>query len=180
MDAYNIGKLIGVLCGFVLGIVLVVIIARICNRNRKMKTEYDERQMILRGRGYRWGFYAMLIYAALNVVLGATEIEVPAEPAVIAFSYIFVGAMVNCIYCIGHDAYWGLNNSKGRYLIIFAVITLINIAGVARAIATGSLIVDGRLSTTGINLMVTIMLVVIVAVLAVQACRERAAGKGDM
>ena len=88
MSTYNIARFTGVLCGFAVGIVLVIIIAKICNRNRKMKTEYDERQNIVRGNGYKYGFYAMMIYAALLVVLGVAEIDLPAESCVTAFSII--------------------------------------------------------------------------------------------
>ena len=111
MEAYSLGKLIGVITGFVIGLALVVIIAAICNKNRKMKTEYDERQQILRGKGFKLGFYAMVIWAALNIVLSVAGFAIPAKPEILAFSYIVVGVLADVVYCIFHDAYWGMNNN---------------------------------------------------------------------
>ncbi|MBO4903208.1 MAG: hypothetical protein J5518_10480 [Lachnospiraceae bacterium] len=174
MDAYNIGKLAGVLTGFVVGIVLVAVIARFANRNKKMKTEYDERQNVIRGMGYKYGFYAVVLYAALQTILAVAGIELPMAPEVLAFSYIFLGVTVTFVYCVLNDAYWGLNNNRRRYLILMGLIMLLNGAGVARAIADGSLIVDGKLSTMGMNLLVTVMFIIMMAVMGIQTLREKA------
>ena len=88
MSEYSIGKLVGSLVGFVIGIVLVLIVSKFANKNRKVKTEYDERQKVLRGEGYKYGFYAMAIYAALNTILGIADCALPVEPSVYNFTYI--------------------------------------------------------------------------------------------
>lgn len=175
MDAYSIGKTVGVLTGFVVGLVIVVIIAVICNKNRKVKTQYDERQQIIRGKGYHYAFYAIMIFAALNVVLSLAGLELPVVPEVLAFCYIFVGAATNIVYCIFQDAYWGLNNNKKRYLIVFLLIALLNIAIVVRSYLAGTLIEDGRLGTMGTNLLVAVLFLVTGLAILIQMIREKKA-----
>ena len=75
MSAYNFGKMTGILTGVVIGLVVLAVIFVICNKNRKLKTEYDERQQILRGNGYRFGFYAMTVWAGIQILLAAMDIE---------------------------------------------------------------------------------------------------------
>ena len=173
MDAYSIGKMAGVLAGIAIGAVVVVIILAICNKNRKLKTEYDERQKIIRGNGYRFGFYAMTGWAVVNMLLSFAGIELPMEGAVIAFSYIFIGALADVLYCIFHDAYWGLNNNKRRYLISFLAIAVLNLFISFGAYRNGSLIVDGKLGATGTNLFVAVLFLLIGLAMIIQSFRDK-------
>ncbi len=179
MEAYSLGKLIGVIIGFAIGLAIVVVIALICNKNRKMKTEYDERQLILRGRGFKMGFYAMVIWAAFNIALAVTGFEIPMEPEILAFSYIVVGVLTDVLFCIFHDAYWGMNNNKARYLILFALIGGLNLAVAIRAHLHGELVKDGRLGSLGINLFVAFLFVLIGCAVLIQMIREKSEQGGE-
>ncbi len=159
MNEYAIGRSLGAAVGILIGIVLVVIIFKIANKNHKVKSEYDERQEIARGKGFRLAFYTIVIYAAINVVLGMAELSLPMDPAVMAFSYIIVGALVDVEYCIWNDCYWGMNNNKVRYTIAFMIIGLINLIVPIGAAINGGLILDGVLSTPGINLLCSVLLI---------------------
>ena len=157
MSEYSIGKLVGALVGFVVGIVLVAIFSKFANKNRKLKTEYDERQKVLRGEGYKYGFYAMAIYAVLNTILGIADYSLPVEPAVYNFSYIFIGAVVDIGYCVFHDCYWGLNNNKSKWCIVMGFAGLINAVAVVIACTEGAFIYNNMISTPGINLLCAIL-----------------------
>ena len=53
-------KGMGFIAGLIVGLVLVVIIFRIANTDKKIKSEYDERQLRIRGKAYKYAFYTML------------------------------------------------------------------------------------------------------------------------
>ena len=55
--------------GICIGLIFCVIIFRFANRNKKLKSEYDERQLQIRGRSYMFAFYAVVIYEALMTCL---------------------------------------------------------------------------------------------------------------
>ncbi|MBP5385090.1 MAG: hypothetical protein J6Y57_08985 [Lachnospiraceae bacterium] len=177
MDAYSLGKMTGVTAGLLIGFLVVAVIAVICNKNRKLKTQYDERQQIARGKGFRFGFYSMIAWAVINEILAFGAIELPIEPAMMAFSYIFIGVATDVTYCIFHDAYWGLNNNKMRYLICFLFVAALNVFVVIRTLRSGELFVDGRLGTYGINAFCALLFVLIGIAIAIQMIREKSAGK---
>lgn len=170
---YNIGRLLGCVVGMLFGIALVLIAARFANKNKRLKTEYDERQEALRGVGYKYGFYAMFIYAAINMILALAEVPLPLEPSVLAFSYIVLGGIVDISYCIMHDCYWGLNNNRTKWGAVMGVAALINVVAVIMAIKEGAMVVDGRISTPGINAMCAILLLYLAACVAVKAIIDK-------
>lgn len=173
MDTVTTAKVIGVITGLIVGAIIVAIIAKIANKNHTFKTEYDERQKVLRGQGYRYGFYGMIILATFNILLGIAGVELPMEPAVVPFVYIVVGVLINCVYCILKDAYWGLNNNRIRYIIIFIATGIVNLIVPIRAAVCGELIVDGKLSLPGINLLCSAMLLLVGIVLVVKDIIDR-------
>ena len=71
--------------------------------------------------------------------------------------------------------YWGLNNNRRRYLVVFAVLFLINAVPVVNAVSEGTMFKDGKLSTASINLMVAILILVIGAVLLIKQLADRKA-----
>ena len=120
---YNIGRIVGVLSGVLIGLVIAVIMLRFVNKNKKMTAEYDEMQKLVRGRGYMYAFYTVLIFEALMCVL-SMGVELPAEQGVIHFVAIIIGVTLHACYCIWHNAYVGLNMNLKRYVIIMAVIAV--------------------------------------------------------
>ena len=74
---YNLGRILGVVSGVLIGLVIAVIVLRFVNKNKKMTAEYDEMQKLVRGRGYMYSFYTVLIYEALMCVL-SMGVELPA------------------------------------------------------------------------------------------------------
>ena len=71
MSNLQLGRMTGLAVGIVVGLILVVVIMRAVNFNHKMKTEYDEMQRSIRDRGYKYGFYTILIVEALFCVVSS-------------------------------------------------------------------------------------------------------------
>ena len=156
---------IGAITGFVIGLLICIVIFKVCNRNGKMKSEYDERQEAIRGRGYKYGFYTGLLYMAFLTLWPLTDIELPISDTVRAFVGIMLSASVMCVYSIWNDAYWGINNNITRYIVVFILATAINILVAGRAISVGIMIEDGIVQAPAINLLCSIMFLIIAGVL---------------
>ena len=141
--------------GIVVGLILVAGLLRFANTNRKQKTEYDERQKEVRGRGYMFGFYTLLIYEALMMFLTLDGIELPIKPHILHFFGIILGGMVLATYCIWKDAYWGLNNNLKRYAIVFLATAALNAIPIIASVKGGKLdLMDGPV----LNLICLVML----------------------
>ena len=147
--------------GVVVGLILVAGLLRFANMNRKQKTEYDERQKEVRGRGYMLGFYTLMIYEALTMFLTLDGIELPVKPYILHFFGIILGGLVLASYCIWNDAYWGLNNNRKRYTAIIVVAIALNIIPVITSIANGTLAKEGFNSLPLLNVIVLIWMAVI-------------------
>ena len=65
----NIYKAAGLAVGILVGLIIAAVLIVIANKNRKFKTEYDERQLKVRGDAYRYAFYTVVIWEAILFIL---------------------------------------------------------------------------------------------------------------
>ena len=112
--------------GIALGLVIAVLLVKYANKDHAVKSKYDERQEAVRGKAYRYAFYSILIYEALMLVLEVGQISLPLPSYVLHFAGIIVGCLVLAGYSIWNDVYWGLNNTRKRYAVIFLVCAALN------------------------------------------------------
>ena len=168
----NIYRSAGLAVGVFVGIIVAVIILRLTNRNRSVKTEYDEMQKKVRGDGYRIAFYTVIIYEAVMCLLSGA-VELPAEPIVVHFMPIIIGVIVQASYCIWKHAYVGLNTRMNRYLLFMAVVAVINIGVGVMNCLEGNMVVDGIIQAPAVNLLCGAMCVILGVVGAVRKAADR-------
>lgn len=149
----------GMAAGIAVGVIIGLIIIKFANKNKKLKTEYDERQELVRGRGYRYAFYTIAIYETilLCVSIGGFP-DIPVEQYVFHAFGIFLGAGVLCAYCIWNDAYWGRNNDLRRFRATFSILLALNVFPVVLSLMTGVEMVNGYLDFPFINLICVIFM----------------------
>lgn len=160
MNTYNYGKLMGMAFGLVIGLLLVGVILIIINKNRRMRTEYDEMQKKVRGEAYCIAFYTVMIIEGILCFV-TTAVEVPMEPIVLHFMVIFVGVLVQAGYSIWHDAYVGLNTRLGRYILIMTLISLFNLFIAFETWLHGQMVVDGMIQSPFVNFLCGIMFAIL-------------------
>lgn len=141
----------GVITGIILGLLICFIIFKVCNKNGKMKTEYDERQEAIRGRGFKYAAYTAWILIGIYVVLGVCDISFPVRNHVVVFTIFIISLLVQVSHAILNDSYFGSNNKIKSYIVSFAIITLINGGCTVAAALDHRLIIDGVLETPAIN-----------------------------
>ena len=118
----------GVIAGIIVGLIISVFVVKAINKDGKFKTKYDEMQEIKRGRGFKYSFYAVMIFEALMGVLAIGEVALPLDGLSLHFLGIFIGIVVLESYCIFNDAFIGLNTNGHRYAIVCVVVSIINFA----------------------------------------------------
>ena len=141
-------------------------------RHKKLTTEYDEMQKQIRGEGYKYAFYAVLILEAVLCVL-TMGIVLPAEPYVVHFFAIFVGITVQACYCIWRGAYIGQNTNLQRYVILMAIVSVFNLSSAFMAWRAGELFADGKFQAPAVNLLCGLMFAVIGIVGLVKKVTDR-------
>ena len=135
--------------GLAFGIVTALIIfALIWKFSKKtMKGTFDERQELVRGRGYRYACFTMLGLLVLDLLLesyGAFE-TIPVTRTLAIFFMILAGVMVYALYCIKNDSYFGVGTDTRTYRAVMWVVIVCNAVSGFSGLKDGAM-VDGKLS----------------------------------
>ena len=152
---------IGYVSGLMFAAVICVIIFKFANSNRKIKSEYDERQEAIRNKGYKYSFYTVMALEAVMMILSMSEVTFPVATYLVHLGIILIGCMVLCMYCIWNDVYWGLNNNRKRYTAVLTVALVLNIIPIIGVINKGEIATSGFESLPIMNIMVVAWMVVI-------------------
>lgn len=157
-----------IIIGLAVGIVLVAMILKFVKTDASDKAKYDERQLRVRGDGFKYGFFTGLIYNTALCLAHIAEITLPVAEEVLLFLGIIVSILVYAIYCIRKEAYVSLNESAFRFKMIFTVLGVINLGMGIMSLVHGKMIENGIITFQSLNLLCGIFLLVIALVLHIQ------------
>ncbi|MBO5371355.1 MAG: hypothetical protein J6A75_01405 [Lachnospiraceae bacterium] len=176
---YNMGYVVGAGVGILFGIIFIAFFMKFTKKDGSMKCRFDERQNIIRGKGYKYAFFTLLIYNALDILSGSI-LAMYFEREVITFFGIILAVVVYAAYAIWNEGYFSLNENPKRVMILFGVVSVINLASGITSIAEGSIIEAGKVTFRAMNLLCGLMMLFILGVLAVKnISRNRAQERQD-
>ena len=157
----------GLAIGIVVGLIACVFIFRYANKDHKIKSEYDERQKLIKGRGYMYGFYTVMIYEAIMMcfMVGGYP-DLPLQHYIWHAIGIYLGVAVVCVHAIWNRAYWGLNNDHKKYIMVFVACFVLNLLPVIGTIRSGVKVVDGYLDLPFVNI-ICVAFFLVIAVVAI-------------
>ena len=161
-------KLIGTIVGLFLVAIIMVILLKFVNKDSSIKTKYDERQQIVRGKAYRLSYWTLVILLAIYCILVEDKMELPIQKNLIPFIIVLISVLVHAVYAIINDGYFGLNESRRKVMFVFLFIGLLNFGVAFMEIKRGQMMEDGKLSTPFINLCCGFMFVIIGIVLIIK------------
>lgn len=131
----NIFYLLGFAAGILITILIVFIISRIAKRVGgkivfgcgKDGKDYDERQMLARGKAYEAGFFTMMAYIVFVGILA----DIMENRFMLSFGVLWIGASISIgvfvIICIVKDAYMSLRENAKGILIMLGSVGLFNL-----------------------------------------------------
>ena len=159
--------------GLVFGLAVGLGIVALLFKKKVLDMTFDERQELARGKAYRYGFQAMAVSIILYGILDETVGEW-CDTLTGNFICLCIGLTVFAVTCILNDAYMSLKENPRKVMTLCLLAGLMNLAiGWANA-ANGTVIVDGKLSTGAVNLIVGGMSLLLLAVYIINyALRER-------
>ena len=164
---------VGFATGLMIAAVLLVFIFKFANKDGKVRTEYDERQKIERGKGYTIAFYTLAVYEGLMSLLAIGGYKLPLHEFAIHFTGIVIALTIHCVYCIWKEVYWGLNNDRKRYAMVFAICIVLNAIPIIGGMAAGNLLEDGKIGLPMLNIMVLIMMAVITVTMIIKSVVDK-------
>jgi len=164
--AYRMGYLVGMLAGVAVGLIVVALCFKYVKiRKKGSNFEYDERQQLARGNGFKYAYVTGIVYNCVLCLLTVTGIPIPVEQGVLIMMGILLTVLVYAVYCIRHDAYVSLNENANRLMIVFIILGGINTFIGVMHVVHGTMFEDGIFTFHGINLLCGIFLLVVAVVL---------------
>ena len=157
-----------VLLGIATGIILTVLLWALTKNGDITKNQYDERQEIVRGKGFKLGFFTICVSNLMFIVLNFFEVKLFSQMEVAMFISIIAGVSVYVCYCIWNDGYFALNENKKRIMIVFCLLGVSNLLLGIGNIITGDAVVDGALTYRSINLFCGILILIILIALIIK------------
>ena len=135
--------------GLAVGIVTALVIFFIIKKflKKSMKGTFDERQELVRGRGYKYACFTMLIMLTLDLLLESFDAfeTLPVTRTLAVFIMILVGVMVYALYCIKNDSYFGVGTDTRTYRAVMWIVIVCNAVSGFTGLKDGAM-VDGKLS----------------------------------
>ena len=156
----------------VLFVLLIIIFGRGFHKDSKMKPKYDERQMLIRGRGYMIAFYTIIIVSCFIPILATEEVKTFLGD-LIYFIPLLIGIPVHITYCIWNNAYLELNLNYKRWIGYMFFVSAFNLMVGIWAILDGRFIKDGVLQPNAINLFLSILLIVVIIEILIKNAIDR-------
>lgn len=172
------------LIGMAVGIIFVVIGLTIIKRRNGGKgafCDFDERQELVRGRAFKYGFFTLLLYFIIAVSLGKIGVrQTYFDSATIIFMGICLGIMVFTSYAIWHDAYFSMQDKPRGWIILFVAMFFLNmVVGLGGLHETDTSSSHGLLGEHSLNFCVGAMCAILVIVTAVRQIMNRRQGEDE-
>ncbi len=158
----------------IISLIIIIPILIGTTKDKKLKRQYDERQELIRGRGFKYAFYTMITLNMLYAVALGGFGKLPLDADIAMFAIVLIGAVVYAWYGILSGGYFALNEKVPQTIAIFIGIAIFNICIAVGVIKEdGSLIVDGVLSSGVTNLACAVLLLATVVVILVKRYMDR-------
>ncbi|MBP5184699.1 MAG: hypothetical protein J6113_06285 [Lachnospiraceae bacterium] len=139
----------GLIVGLIVGLLLVGLLILVIRDPNAPVKEYDERQVAAKGKAYKYGFYAFLVWFSLAIFAEEMDVVIPASKSVIMFLGLLVSAGVMVTVSVMNDAYFRMDEKRGTFIGVFSGIAVMNILLGASHITRGDIFVDGKLTFVG-------------------------------
>lgn len=150
-----------ILFSIIVGILLAKLFQRKTRTDNSKKCRYDERQEVVRGKGFKYGFFTILICNGLSVCLKIAEVPLFAELELPIIIGSFTGIGIWAVYCIWNEGYFALNENKGKIMILFITAAIMNFTAGIASIVHGTIIQDGKLTYQSINFFGGLLFIII-------------------
>ena len=128
--------------------------------------DYDERQILARGRAFMWGFFTLMLCL---MAYGFTDmlIEPWCDTLTGCIICICVSLLVFASICIRQDAFAGIGRNRKRNQTVLLVLTLVNLMFGVSHVIDGDLLREGLLCFRSVNLIVGVTTGLVLLVFAV-------------
>ena len=139
-------RIVAGIVALILGIVLMlVLIVReiLIMSGADVHDKYDERQKLEQGKGFKLGFFTLLIELGIVMCIDCSGLIPDSSAYVFYGGALFISITVYAVYCIWHESYFAINRTGKGTIIMLAVICLMNLLICIGNGLSGLIIING-------------------------------------
>lgn len=146
MDDQGLYFFMGCMAAFLVGFVIIW-----AKRGKRCaaRGDLDERQRLIQGNAFRYGFFTLALVECIYALADST-FELPIESWVGNIGCVMFGCLVNVIYCIWKDAYFGLHANRKQILLLMIILGISNTMQTMCKLTDGVLWENGQIGINGI------------------------------
>ena len=134
-------------------ILLSIIICKSVHNDGNALPKYDERQRIIRGRGYMYAFYTtLIIYCVIPFVIKGDTKKFLGD--MLFFGPALIGILIHISYCVWQNAYVELNTEFKRCVAVILSTSLFNLFIGLTSLTSGKMVENDKLQVTALSLAV--------------------------
>ena len=119
----------GLFAGILSALLIYLLVAQFTKKEKLNNNDFDERQELIRGKAYKYGFFTMIIMTLFVMAAIEFNISLPVTASLAMFIALLISIDVYAVYSIINDAYFGVGTNKMRYCIFFVIIIALNLVG---------------------------------------------------
>lgn len=168
----NVEYILGVVCGvvsvFFVAYIIKYIVGKLdSNEEKKYPDEYDERQILARGKAYKYGFHAMMFAMLINGYIMDYVFEWCTN-IIFAFTNLIIGLLVFAAVSIFNDAYLKLSENPVRAIILFLFCGICNLISPVTDYIRNKTLLDEDGKFYNMNLECAVLMCIIIIMLFVK------------
>ncbi|MBE6758699.1 MAG: hypothetical protein E7554_01225 [Ruminococcaceae bacterium] len=138
-------------------VVIAVVTGAVTVKCRGKSAQFDERQLIARGKALGAGFYTLML-SLVCYIFYSKLVENPVLDASIGIGLcIIIGVAVFAVIGVAKDAFVGFTENASSRKVLFGILGGINLAMGVWAVLNGRLLEEGRLSVAVLNLAIGVV-----------------------
>ncbi|MBQ5514656.1 MAG: hypothetical protein IIT84_03105 [Oscillospiraceae bacterium] len=161
--------LMGIWVGIIIGLAIYLI-------TRKTTEDYDERQLVIRGKAYKVGFLSTLGAGAVYGFISTVLKRPLAEDGIAVFFILLFGVGVFVVYCIMNDAFFSISDKiKPVHLVVLLLLGVVSQGYMIYTNLTEGTIVgkNGELTARVLPFGILLLFLCVLAALAVKLIKSR-------
>ena len=170
---YYLGVVLGVFIAGIIGVVFIFVMKRYTKTDNSITCKYDERQQLVRGTGFKYGFFSLIFYNVAAAILISIEKKQYVDHPTLMLLGILFGIFIYVAYCVWHESYFSLNDNPKRVIVVFVLLALLNFGVGYRALRQGVLLEDGMLTVNSFNIFCGIFLLLLFFVMVAKHICKR-------
>lgn len=162
-------------------IVLMAALIYAANKQRKQDgyVDYDERQLLIRGNAFKYGFYAVCLYGTVYFLFTRSTEMALMQDGVAAFLGVLLGVAVFAVYSVLNGAQFTKSSPMRSFLILYGLVIVMNLVSTGLHIHAHDFIRDGVLTDAIIYPAVALTFLAAFIATLVQGVRDKRAEAED-